>query len=172
MTCVRKRIWKNMSRNLPNIRVNPNHGRNARLVPYPMQNVTGLNKVNRYIEQGVLNDLRRTRLSRRCMNLLPPPFQSVSSTGDIQEDWDRETACLREKGEGVGEEQTHTTREGMVLYTLFSTLWYRVPFSLVQSSNQHDTLQYIDLMKEISTSSNWASYRKGWGCCSQHAPKP
>ncbi len=42
--------WKKlMWRNLPNIRVNPNHGGNAWLVPYPMQNVTGLNKVNRYI---------------------------------------------------------------------------------------------------------------------------
>jgi hypothetical protein len=40
----------------------------------------------------------------------------------------------------------------MVLYKLFNTLWYRVSFSLAQSSNQPDTLQNIDLMKEILVS--------------------
>jgi hypothetical protein len=77
---------ENLDRNLPDVRVHPNHGGNARLVPYPVQNVTGLNKVNRYIKQRVLNYLQRTRLFRHRINLLLPPLQSVSSTGDTQED--------------------------------------------------------------------------------------
>jgi hypothetical protein len=30
----------------------------------------------------------------------PPPFPSVSLTGNTQEDWERETTCLRERGWG------------------------------------------------------------------------
>ncbi len=36
--------------------------------------------------------------------LSPPPFLSVSSIGDTQEDWERDATCWREGGEGVGEE--------------------------------------------------------------------
>ncbi len=32
----------------------------------------------------------------------PPPLPSVSWTGDTQEDWERETTCLRERGEKWG----------------------------------------------------------------------
>ncbi len=56
--------------------------------------------------QRVLNDLKRARLSRRCMLWLlsPPltPLPSVSSSGDTQEDWERETTCLTEDGEEGG----------------------------------------------------------------------
>ncbi len=33
---------------------------------------------------------------------LPPILHSVSSTGDTQEDWERETSCWRERWEGGG----------------------------------------------------------------------
>ncbi len=44
--CTKEHRKNLMRRNQPDVRVHPNHGGNARLVPYPMQNVTGLNKVN------------------------------------------------------------------------------------------------------------------------------
>ncbi len=48
--------------------------------------------------QRVLNDLQRARLSRSLwLGSSPPP-----STGDTQEDWERETTCSRERGEGGG----------------------------------------------------------------------
>ncbi len=49
-------------------------------------------------------------LSRCMICLLPPPLPltTVSSTGDTQEDWERETTCWRERLEGVGEEPNHT----------------------------------------------------------------
>ncbi len=61
------------------------------------------------LTQRVLNSLERTMLSRHCMIwLLPtpsfPPLPLVSSTGDTQKDWERETTCWRERrggGEGA-----------------------------------------------------------------------
>jgi hypothetical protein len=57
--------------------------------------------------QRVLNDLKRTRLSCRLIIWLKdtppsPPLPSVSSTGETQEDGERETTCRRERGEGGG----------------------------------------------------------------------
>ncbi len=52
--------------------------------------------------QRVLNNLKRARFSRGRMIWLlaqpSPPHPSVSSTGDTQEDWERETTCWRETG--------------------------------------------------------------------------
>ncbi len=39
----------------------------------------------------------------------PPPLPSVSSTGDILEEYERETTCWRERGNRVKEESNHTT---------------------------------------------------------------
>jgi hypothetical protein len=39
----------------------------------------------------------------------PPPLSSASSTGGTQKVLQRETACLRERVEGVGEEPNNTT---------------------------------------------------------------
>jgi hypothetical protein len=53
----------------------------------------------------VLKDLQWTRLSRcRKIWLLahPPPHSPCRSTGDTQEDWERENSYLREKGEEGG----------------------------------------------------------------------
>ncbi len=54
--------------------------------------------------QRVLNELWRTRLSRRRMMWLLahplPPLPSAISTGDTQEDWERETTCWQERGVG------------------------------------------------------------------------
>ncbi len=60
------------------------------------------------LTQRVLNDLQNTRLSRRRMIwLLPhplPPLPSLSSTGDTEKDWERETTRWRE-GLGQGRSQ-------------------------------------------------------------------
>ncbi len=43
------------------------------------------------------------------LNPLPPSLPSVSSTADTEEDWERETICWLERGEGVEEEPNYTT---------------------------------------------------------------
>jgi hypothetical protein len=68
----------------------------------------------------------RTRLSCSCMIwlLAHPPLLSVSSTGDTQEDWETDTTCWRDRGEG--KEPNYTPQEslvGLVLYQSFNTLW-------------------------------------------------
>ncbi len=40
----------------------------------------------------------------------PPSPPPVSSTGNTQEDWERETSYWRESGKGVGEEPNYTTK--------------------------------------------------------------
>ncbi len=53
----------------------------------------------------ILNDLYRSRLSRRTIWLLPHPLLSllsVSLTGDTQEDCERETTFYSVPGEGGG----------------------------------------------------------------------
>ncbi len=50
-------------------------------------------------------------LSARMIWLLPhllPPLSSVSSAGDIQEDWEREIDCWWEREEWRGKEPNHT----------------------------------------------------------------
>ncbi len=42
-----------------------------------------------------------------------PPRPSLYSTGEAQEDWEKETTCWREGGEGVGEELNYTTQESL-----------------------------------------------------------
>ncbi len=57
----------------------------------------------------------------------PPPLPSVSSTGDTQEDWERETTCWREREEVVGEEPKsydrkkawHSMNHLILPYTIF-----------------------------------------------------
>ncbi len=44
-----------------------------------------------------------------CHTLFPTLSSQLSSTWDTQEDWERERTCWRARGEGVGEEQNHTT---------------------------------------------------------------
>jgi hypothetical protein len=73
--------------------------------------------------QRVLNDLHRgpgffavLRFDSSPNPLLP----SVSSTETTQEDWDK---SLKGEGEGVGDEPNHTTRESLVVYQSFNTLW-------------------------------------------------
>ncbi len=60
------------------------------------------------VQQKVLNDLQGARLSRGRMIWLPttpfPLLTFVSSTGDTEEDWERETICWRKGGEGGGRE--------------------------------------------------------------------
>jgi hypothetical protein len=52
------------------------------------------------------------------------PLPSVSSTGDTQEDWERETSWRERGAEGVGgRSQTMRRRESQVLYKSFNTLW-------------------------------------------------
>ncbi len=60
-----------------------------------------------YVSQKVLNDYRGQGFlavvwfgSFLAHSLPPPP--EVSSTGDTQEDWERETTCWRDRGEGGG----------------------------------------------------------------------
>ncbi len=52
----------------------------------------------------------------------PPPnsLPSVSSTGDTQEDWERETTCWRERGGGGG---WGATAKRLVKYKSFNILW-------------------------------------------------
>ncbi len=42
--------------------------------------------------------------------------KSVSSTGDTQEDWERENTCWRERGLEIREEPNHTMARSLVLY--------------------------------------------------------
>ncbi len=57
----------------------------------------------------------------------PPPHfpvsNWVSSTGDTQEDWERETNCWRERGRGWGRSQIIRRRESLILYKSFNTLF-------------------------------------------------
>jgi hypothetical protein len=68
--------------------------------------LTDVGKRGDSVGQRVLNDLWRAMLSRgRMIWLLAhpfPPLPSESSTGDKQEDRERETSCWREGGEGWG----------------------------------------------------------------------
>ncbi len=76
-------------------------------------------KKKRTLPQRVLNDLKKTRLSRGSMIwLLPPPLPSISSTADPLRKRDN---LLPE--EGVGEEPNHTTARKLVIYKSFNTLW-------------------------------------------------
>ncbi len=63
--------------------------------------------------------------SHRMIMLLPhylrPPLPSVSSIGEIQEDWERDTVQLADGWEG--EEPNHTTKRKPALYNSFNTLW-------------------------------------------------
>ncbi len=55
-------------------------------------------------------------------NPLLPPLPSVSSTGDTQEDWEREATCWRQRREGVAVEPNHTTARSLALYKSFNPL--------------------------------------------------
>ncbi len=65
---------------------------------------------------------------------LPPPFPSVSSTSDTQEDWERETTLLTSDGGkgggGVGQgAESYKQQENLFLYESFNTLcfcWTRI----------------------------------------------
>ncbi len=52
-----------------------------------------------------------------------PPLPSVSSTGDPEEDWEREKTCWRERSEEWGRSQIIRRRENLVFYESFNTLW-------------------------------------------------
>ncbi len=55
---------------------------------------------------------------------LSSPYPTVSSTGDTQEDWDRETTCWRERGGmGWGGAQSYDGRESLALCKLVITFW-------------------------------------------------
>ncbi len=47
-----------------------------------------------------------------------PSLPSVSSTGDTQEDWERETTCSRERGRGLTWSQIIRPRESQVIYKI------------------------------------------------------
>jgi len=79
--------------------------------------------------QRVLNVLEKTRAFSLKYHLtlshpLPPSLPSVSSTGDTQKDWERETTCWLDRGlGGVGARSYILRRENLVLYKWFNTLW-------------------------------------------------
>jgi hypothetical protein len=53
-----------------------------------------------------------------------PPLLSLNSAGEANELWEKATTCWRGwGGGGLGEEPSHTTREGLVLYKSPKTLW-------------------------------------------------
>jgi hypothetical protein len=74
--------------------------------------------------QRVLNDLWRTKLSRhRIIWLLPYPLLvSVSSTGDTQDEKERQLADGRAEGGGAGGATSNNPRESLVLNKAFNTL--------------------------------------------------
>jgi hypothetical protein len=51
-----------------------------------------------------------------------PPLPLVSSAGNTQEDWERETNCWRERGEGVERSLIIRRRESLVLHKSINTL--------------------------------------------------
>ncbi len=53
----------------------------------------------------------------------PPSPPSLSSTGDTQEYWERETTCLRGGGGGGEKEPNQTTAKKLLLYNALNALW-------------------------------------------------
>ncbi len=77
------------------------------------------------------------------------PFPSVSSTGDTQEDWERETSCWRERrraGERVS--RIIWSQESLVLYEPFNILWVRTIY------NNHPTNKNKHITDSYSTPDN------------------
>jgi hypothetical protein len=79
-----------------------------------------------YGQQRVFNDLQRARPSRGRMiwllaHPLIPPIPPVSSIGDTQEGWERETACWWERSGWRG--RIIRTQKSLVLFKSFNTLW-------------------------------------------------
>jgi hypothetical protein len=65
----------------------------------------------------------------RSYDLAPLPPPSPLSTGDAQEDWERETTYWQVREEGVGEEPNHTNAESLILYIWFTTLCWGLRIS-------------------------------------------
>jgi hypothetical protein len=83
-------------------------------------------------------------LRYRCMFLfreVPKILDSreywmTCSTGDTQEEWERETPCWRKRGERRwGRSQIIWRRESPVLYKSFNTLWWEGSPSFVRREN-------------------------------------
>jgi hypothetical protein len=78
------------------------------------------------LQQRELNVLQRASLSHCRMigsSSTPFPLPSVSSTGDTQEDWERETTCWRDEGElGWARSRIIRLRESLLLYKSFNIL--------------------------------------------------
>jgi hypothetical protein len=62
--------------------------------------------------------------------ILPPPplLPSVSSTGDTQEDWVRETTFWRDRGARGWMRSRKRPQECLILYKPFNTLWFTLRF--------------------------------------------
>ncbi len=72
------------------------------------------------------------------------PFPSVNSTGDTQEDWERETSCWRER-RGAGERVSRIiwSQESLVLFEPFNILWVRtINNNQTTNKNKHITDSY------------------------------
>ncbi len=86
-------------------------------------------KLPLYCDQRILNDLYRGPgfLVVVWFGSVspPPPLLSVSSTGDTQEDYKRETRFSRERDRGGGGRGAETY-DRLVLYKLFNTLWLQL----------------------------------------------
>ena len=83
------------------------------------------------VKQRVLNDLYWVRLSRGCIIWLLahphplPPLPSVSSTGDTQEDWERQKTWWQGwRWRGWARSRIIWPQESLVLYKSFNAAWF------------------------------------------------